>query len=84
MISVIPINWPHPLTRHTPLQEFVVTAWSGGRGLSAHLRKHDVFAYAFTHTHTHAHTCEVLPGSWVPASCEPGARGGARAQVCPL
>ena len=75
MISVIPINLAHPLTRHTSLQGFVVTAWSGGRGLSAHLRMHDVFAYAFTHTHTHththacmhAHTCEVLPGSRVPA-----------------
>ena len=71
MISGIPINSGHPLTCHTPPQGFVVTAWSGGRGLSAHLREHDVFVYACTRTHmrahAHAHTREVLPGSRAPA-----------------
>ena len=95
MISVIPINLAHPLTRHTPLQGFVVTAWSGGRDLSAHLRMHDVFAYAFTHTHTHTHACThtharccleagSLLGCGHCCRCEPRVPGGARAQVCLL
>ena len=75
MISVIPINSAHPLTRHTPLQGFVVTAWSGGRGLSAHLRKHDVFAYAFTHTHAHTRThmharTHMRGAAWKQGPCQ--------------